>query len=404
MMNIELIAIGNEILSGATTNTNASFLGQQLLQAGFRVTHQTVLPDDREQLHKGLEEALNRNQLVITTGGLGPTCDDITREIAAELFHSAMGYRQDLANSLRKRYGECFSTIDNQATVPEKAKLLNNNVGTASGLVFQEDGRMLIMLPGVPSEMRDMWQEALPYIEKFFKDAPRAYTESIYFFNLPESTVDPSLRELKAKNSNVDYGIYPGQGTLSVSATIVSSDKQNAKAILRESLNKLKARFSSHFYEAPSGKLEYAVHNRFIKEQLTLSAAESCTGGSFSSRLISIPGASHYFLGSMIAYTNELKVKVLGVPEELIFEKGAVSSEVVRAMCKGILALTDSDYGVAVSGVAGPTGGSEEKPVGTVWLAIGKRGEEPKTWKIHAYGNREMVIERSVNALLASLV
>lgn len=404
-MEIEIIAIGNEILSGCTINSNAAYISQELLKEGYTVTRHTVLPDDASILKKGLQEAIQRNTLVITTGGLGPTCDDISRKIAAELFDSDFHFDKTIANELKERYGKDFPTIDDQATVPTKAIVLRNLFGTAPGFIFHTETATLIMLPGVPLEMKAMFSESVkPYLKTAFKQDLKQYIEYLNFFNMFESTIDPFLLQLKTDYPEINYGIYPSHGLVGVHLSVSDESETAAQKRLSPVYQFLAKKFSDFLFNAPSGRIEEAVQNRFIEQRITLSVAESCTGGSVAARLTSIPGSSQYFLGSIVAYSNRLKTDLLGVSSKLLEEKGAVNEEVVTALLKGVLEKTGSDYGAAVSGIAGPTGGTPEKPVGTVWCAVGKKGSLPFIWKLQAYGNRDMIITRSVNALLAQLL
>lgn len=404
-MNIEIVAIGNEVLSGFTINTNAAFLSERLLDEGWKTSRHTVLPDDPASLRSGLNEALARNEIVIATGGLGPTCDDLTRAIAAELFDSDFRRDEEIIADLKKRYGEFFETINDQATVPVKAHVLKNSVGTAPGLVFSENGKILMLLPGVPPEMRAMWQnEALPYLKAHLPKQERYFFKRMNIFDMSESVVDKHLRQLQEQYFDVEFGIYPGQKVLGVHLMTKAKDSDTAMARLKVPYEYLLNQFRENFFDSASGKISESVHEYFLKNGLTLAAAESCTGGSVASALTKLPGASQYFLGSIVAYSNDMKIKLLDVPEKLIQEKGAVSEEVVAAMLQGLYSKTSCDYAIAVTGIAGPTGGTPEKPVGTVWCAAGKRGTSPKVWKFFARGNREMVIERSVNVVLAGLL
>lgn len=403
-MDIEIVAIGNEILSGFIVNSNASYISQELLKAGYQVSRHSVLPDSAVRLRQGLKEALERNQLVITTGGLGPTCDDITRSVAAELFQSDFQYNEQLGEELRRRYPNCLETLENQATVPTKAKLLKNEAGTAPGFIFNSANSTLVLLPGIPAEMKAMFPQVLAHLSEHLPIAAQSYCKRLNLFNVTEASADPILRKLQDKFSTINFGIYPAQGILGIHLTILSRDKTAALSQLELAYKAITSEFPGLLFESGSRKIEEALHQRFIEKKLTLSAAESCTGGSFSARLTQLPGASHYFIGSIVSYSNEMKSHWLGVSEQLLKEKGAVSAEVVTQMLKGLLAQTRTDYGVAVSGIAGPEGGTADKPVGTIWCAVGKRGEEPRVWKLQAYGTREMIIERSVNALIAELL
>lgn len=404
-MKAEIIAIGSEVLSGFTINSNAAFLSQELIKAGFFIDRHTVLPDDPAILENGLAEALKRNQIVITTGGLGPTCDDLSRQIAAQLFQSDYRYDEDIAADLKKRYGDKLSSLKDQATVPSKAVIFKNSVGTAPGFLFNTSSSMLFMIPGVPAEMRAMFLEhVLPYLKKTIPTSSRYFVKHLYFFNTPESDIDPFLRELQHEYPDVNFGIYPSHGFVGVNFSIQASSEEEANRKLNPPYEKIATQFANVLFDAPSGKIEEAVQLRFIEKGLTLSAAESCTGGQFSATLTQLSGSSQYFQGAIVAYSNQLKTKLLNVPEKLIKEKGAVSEEVVRAMLLGLFEQTQSDYGVAVTGIAGPNGGSPEKPVGTLWCAVGKRGSPPHVWQPKGHGNRHTIITRSVNSMLAELL
>lgn len=404
-MKIELVVIGNEVLTGFTVNTNASFIGKELFKAGYFLGKQTILPDTEDVLAEGLGKALHESDLVITTGGLGPTLDDITRKIVARLFKSDFIFSPDVANDLELRYGKDFPTITDQATVPEKAKILMNSVGTAPGFIFEESGKAMILLPGVPSEMKQMMQfQALPYILERFSLKSRVYKQSLYFLELSEHALDPALRELSMQYPHVDFGIYPSLGFLSLSLGIKAQTEKDAMRELSQPLSTLQSLFATNCYASENGLLEEAVHHAFVENQWTLSIAESCTGGQAAARLTKLPGASDYFLGSVVPYSNQLKTGILGIPKELIEKNGAVSPEVVAKMAEGVQKISGSDFSLAVTGIAGPAGGTLEKPVGTVWCAVCRKGEPPYIWKLQGRGTREMIIERSVNSLFSHLL
>ena len=370
-MTIEVVAIASEVLSGFTINTNAAFISRELLREGFRVARHTVLPDNEESLREGLLDALSRNSLVIATGGLGPTLDDLTRKVAAELFATDFRYDEAVAADLKKRYGEAASFITDQATVPASADVLPNLYGTAPGLVLSSPISTLILLPGVPMEMRPMMTEhVLPIVRKLFQGTVPLHQKELHLFNIRESDVDPSLRLLHKQFPAIEYGIYPGQGTLTVLLTARTAGE------LEEPQRILAQQFQDHLFQAPHGKIEEAVHNAFLKAGKTLSLAESCTGGSIAAHLTQLPGASGYFLGSFVCYSNHLKTAVLHVPEEVLKKHGAVSPETARRMALGAQQISGSDFALAVTGIAGPSGGSPEKPIGTIL-----RSHRQKKWR-----------------------
>jgi len=363
-MSIEVVSIGNEVLRGIIVNTNAAFLGRRLAEEGWDIACQTTLPDEPDVLKQGLKEALMRNPVVIATGGLGPTLDDNTLECAKEL----------------------FSNPPNN---------LPNGVGTAPGYFFSESNRALFLLPGVPSEMEQMFEESVfPYLKKHLP-ATLLHREELFFYLTRENDVDPLLRELQGKYK-LDIGIYPSYSGVSIVLRGPNNEHLiTAKKIIAEA-------FKASLL--PSSKMEEAIQSWMIKHQKTLALAESCTGGFMASQLTAVPGASSYFLGSLVTYSNQLKEDLLGVSPETLKNHGAVSPEVVHEMWTGLLKKTGADYGIAVSGIAGPTGGSSEKPVGTVFYALGKRGEKPQINTLHFKGNRQTVILRTTKWLFGLLL
>lgn len=397
-MIIELISIGDELLKGVTVNTNATFLSRHLEQNGYRVSRQTTLPDQQELLRAGLQEALKRTDLVITTGGLGPTLDDRTRQIAADLFDSDFHFDQEVAGDIKRRFGETPVSLEDQATVPNKAKIFPNRIGTAPGLLFAERDKTLILLPGVPREMEPMFlEEALPFIQKRWPLENEKFSTQLFFCIVHESLLDPHLRELSRRYPAVEAGIYPAHGTLSVS--LHSTDKEQLFLFQKD----LIYRFDNYHYESASGKIEEAIQKWFVQHKKKLAFAESCTGGLLSAHMTDIAGASDYFLGSLVVYSNALKERFLGVSSQTLNSKGAVSAEVVDEMLQGLFKQSSADYAIAVCGIAGPSGGTPEKPVGTIWAAVGERGKSPDIGTFRAKGNRQTILLSTTNCLLGAL-
>lgn len=355
-MSIEIVAVGNEVLSGMIVNTNGAYLGRRLDEEGWRVSRQSTLPDERAPLIEGLDEALKRSSIVIATGGVGPTLDDITYDCAKTLF-SVPG-------------------------VP-----LKNPIGSAEGYYFREGNRLLFLLPGVLQEMEAMFEQE---VMSLLPPQKKGHRLTLHFSMLRENDVDPFLRDMK-----VEAGIYPSYGALTV--VLRGFDLK----VLEMGKEKLKKEFSAHYYESPSGTLEEAIQEKMIKNKKTLACAESCTGGFLSSQLTAIPGASNYFLGSLVTYSNSLKQHLLHVSSKTLESKGAVSSETVHEMWKGVLQATGADFAVAVSGIAGPSGGTGEKPVGTVFYALGFKEKPPEIGVLHFKGPRALVILRTTRRLLS---
>ena len=361
-MHCEIVSIGNELLLGITPNTNAPFLSRELSQRGFSVVRHSVLPDEPHAIRKGIEEALTRSRIVIATGGLGPTIDDLTKKSVEALL-----------------LGE-----------PHELK---NNVGTARGLFYFPQEKGLVLLPGVPREMERMFShEALPMIEKRFSPKKRyQHTFSLCLFK--ELEIDPYLIDLRREHPEIECGIYPARGTLQI---VLLSDKP-VEAIGK----KFEEKFPTYVFS--ERKIEEALHSELIAAQKTLALAESCTGGAIAARLTALPDASYFLQGSVVAYSNAWKERFLHVKPKTLSDHGAVSAETVEEMIAGIFSETDADFSIAVSGIAGPSGGTKEKPVGTIYIGIGKRGERTDVGLIHAPNDRASAIDLAVQTSLCAL-
>ncbi len=375
---IELICIGSEILNGSTLNTNAQFLSNFLFEKGLRVHKTTVVGDDPLSIHSALEEGLKQAQLVIVTGGLGPTKDDITRQVAAKLFDSPCRENPQVREDLQRRFGN-IASLEDQCFLPVKARLLQNRIGTAPGLYFQEKGKHLVLLPGVPNQMQAIFTEAFaPYLDTLFSPLDKVHLRHLHLCGLIEDAVDPFLRELQKAHPGAEISICPSYGKV-LSIHILGKARE-VESIQTQILGEYGTySFSGGF----SGKatLPQALQEVMIDKQLTLGLAESCTGGAMAAYLTAIAGASKYFLGSIVSYSDQLKKRGLHVKS--LEEEGAVSEAVVKEMCSSALELMQSDIAIAVSGIAGPDGGSKEKPVGTVWTAIKMRSGAFQTRCLH---------------------
>jgi nicotinamide-nucleotide amidase len=394
-MTIELLSIGDELLAGRIVNTNAAFISHQLAQEGWRISRETTLPDEFSTLVAGFKEACERSTIVIATGGLGPTCDDHTRAAAAAFFQCAQVFDEIVAADIALRFGKDLASLQDQATRPARAQPLLNAVGTAPGLIFSEEGCTLILLPGVPQEMRPMLTNGvIPYLKRHFQPEEKRFVETLHLCAITESEIDTFL---KGKDAVVQVGLYPDYGIVHL---VLSSTNQAALKKIKE---EVESAFATHLFSAATGKIEEALLHFFVKHQKKLALAESCTGGSLAAAITRIPGASEYFLGSFVVYSNELKTAQLHVPALLLKEKGAVSAETAKEMLRALFELTTADVGVAVTGIAGPSGGSAEKPVGTVWVAIGERGLPSHVVRYQISGNREKIIGASCTRILSQL-
>ena len=401
-MTVAVVSIGDEILMGSTINTNAAYISKQLTQLGYKVAKHIVLPDSKEEMKKGIINAFCLYDIVIVTGGLGPTCDDFTRDVLADIFKSKLVRNEEIAKTLKERYGNLPISLEDQCLVIENAAIIPNPSGTASGFKFHQNTKLLFALPGVPFELQQMFQDVLRSLKEE-GPIPENFIYTMNLCNLPESAVDPTLRELEKKYPHIKIGIYASYGLLNVKFEIQAVSAVKARQKLAPLIQTIQQKFGYHLFDAVHGKIDEAIHQIFSNNPWTLSLAESCTGGGIASRLTRYPGSSKYFLGSVVSYSNLLKQELLKVSPKTLEKYGAVSEQTVLEMVTGIQNLTGSTYALAVSGIAGPDGGTPEKPVGTVWGAIIKERHAPKAWKFKAFGNREMIIERSINALLSQL-
>lgn len=405
MLRTALLAIGNEVLYGYVTNGNGAHLSRKLFESGFSVTQHSVVPDCPKAIFEALDQLLLKNDLVICTGGLGPTCDDHTRKVFADYFGTFLEYRPDIARHLAERYGQNHPSLEDQATLPASAQALLNPVGTASGLIFQKEQKQVIVLPGVPSEMREIFDgQVLPLLQKRSKKEQREFRRSLSFFQKMESQVDPVLRDLHERYPNVEFGIYPNQGTLQVHLIVKANCEEDADQQMHRSLEELRGQFTQHCFEVPSGKIEEAVYQELSQRGETLGTAESCTGGGIARALTQVPGASQYFEGAIVSYSNEVKQSILGVKKETLQNFGAVSEETVSEMLAGVHKALGVDWALAVSGVAGPGGGTKEKPVGTVWIGVSNKEGEQRIRLLSTKGTREQITQRAIHYVLGDLL
>lgn len=391
-MEIEIIVIGDELVKGVTLNTNSQFLSRELISRGFTVSRHSVLPDNEKILLKSFKQALKRSDFVIVTGGQGPTCDDITKKVLTKTFACDLKSSKEIKNDLIKRFGKKLVSLENQSQIPETALFFKNPLGTAPGLMFKTNKSTLVALPGVPQEMRAMFADwVLPYLEKNY-NKDKIFSERINFCLLKENDVYPVAEAISKKNK-VAFTIYPNYGTLSL---YFSGEKSKVEKSRDELLKKFPG------FNFTEDSIEEAIKQKFIKRKKTLVLAESCTGGLLSSKLVACPESSQYFLGSFVTYSNNLKEKVLNVPKTILKKYGAVSEETVLYMCKGALDISKADFAIAVSGIAGPGGGTIGKPVGTVCIAIGEK-DKIVPHKFFFKGNRETINLYTVYTALGHL-
>ena len=374
-MKAEIITIGDEILIGQIIDTNSAWIAEQLNTAGFTVLRKFSIGDDRTEIRDTINEALHRSEAVIVTGGLGPTKDDITKLTLAEMFGGGMVRDEETYERNRRileaRGIEYNDLNKGQSLVPAQATVLQNLHGTAPGLWFERDGHVLVSLPGVPFEMKELMNgEVLPRLEKRFRHGKVIHKTAITF-GLAESVLAATISDWEDALPDYLHLAYlpsPAQIRLRLSAYDIEG-REEAAEIDRQfaTLEKL---IPEHFIGYGDDTLASVTAATLSSRGNTLAVAESCTGGALSACFTSMPGASEYFLGSVVSYSNEVKASVLGVSRADLAAYGAVSEQVARQMAEGVRRLCGSDYALATTGVAGPSGGSPDKPVGTVWIAL----------------------------------
>ncbi len=405
-MQIEIITIGSEVLAGTTIDTNFQYLAAQFSCSGMAVTRHVTVQDNFEEMKEVFLSALFRSDIILTTGGLGPTIDDMTKEVVADVFQTKLVKDEAIEKDLKQRYGNKPISLKEQSTVPKTCTPLLNTAGTAPGMYFKKDKKHFFVLPGVPIEMKTMYQKSvLPTLNELWKNHEKKYVKNIYLCHLPELAIDPHLRDLDKIYPEIEKGIYPSYGFLSVEFKLKETHEKKALDILSACQEKVEEEFYSHVYSKQDKRIEKAIQDYFIKNRLKLALAESITGGHIAAKITDISGASKYFVGSIVSYSNYLKRSVLKVDETILSEKGAVSKETAKKMAEEALELSMADYAVSVTGVAGPDGGNEEKPIGTVWVGIAQKNSNTFVWKIQSKGSakRSSVIEYTANYALGAL-
>ncbi|MBQ2865212.1 MAG: competence/damage-inducible protein A [Clostridia bacterium] len=368
-MNCEILSVGTEILLGEIANTDAQMISQGLSEHGINVFYHTVCGDNPSRLLDCVKAARARADLIITTGGLGPTCDDLTKETLAQAFGKKIVPFEQEIEKLKAKMGDRMTPNNlKQAHLPEGCTVLDNAWGTAPGCAFESDGCTVIMLPGPPRECKPMFhQRALPYLREKFGGV--IHSNYIKFYGIGESAMEDKLRFLMDSH-NPTVAPYAKEGECEVRVTAKADTEQEAEALCAPVVEQIKDILGEYIYGVDVSSLEEVVVRELTERKLTVAAAESCTGGLFLKRLTDIAGASACVAGGFVTYTNEMKMQVLGVSPDTLSKHGAVSAETALEMARGARDKSGADIGVGITGIAGPGGGTEEKPVGTVYVAV----------------------------------
>lgn len=375
MTKAEIITIGTEIVLGQIVDTNTSYIAQNLSENGIQVLFQTSVGDDKELLKSALKIARDRVSLIITTGGLGPTANDITREAVSEFFDILLVQDKEAFVRMQKYFGGLHRNVPEaqkkQTLIPDGAFALHNDNGTATGFVFNCGNAEIVCLPGVPREMQSMLNKYLEiYTRKHSLERRRTLSRNLHTFGVPEPEVDSQMKAYTGSDEPIKAMTLVHDGIVTVNIIASATDRENAISQLYNVEQDICKKLGHAVFGVDDETLEYAVAALLKKYHKTIAVAESCTGGLVSDKLTNVPGISEYFLEGVVAYSNKAKVDILSIPEELIIKHGAVSPQVATAMAEGIKKSALSDIGVGITGIAGPSGATTEKPVGLVYIAV----------------------------------
>lgn len=396
----EIITIGDELLIGQVTDTNSSWMGRELNKVGIEVIRVVSVRDRADEITEAVDDAMNRADIVLMTGGLGPTKDDITKQTLCAYFDTELVFSEEVFENIKRVLASKIpmnALNKGQAMVPKDCLVINNRVGSASVSWFEKNGKVLVSMPGVPQEMITvMSEEVIPRLRQKF-DTDVIIHKTFTVKNYPESVLAEKLESWEeALPESIKLAYLPKPGIIRLRLTGRGKDKEEVQSQISAEGCKLKDILGDAVFDEEDTPLEILIGNLLRERNLTVSTAESCTGGSIAAKLTSVPGSSDYFKGGIVAYSNEIKESLLGVSSETLKKQGAVSEETVIEMVKGAMKALKTDCAVSTSGIAGPGGGTKEKPVGTVWIAAAYKNEI-RTMKQDTDRGREMNVERAGN-------
>ncbi len=377
-MNAEILCVGTELLLGNIVNTNAAYLSEALASLGINVYYHCVVGDNPDRLKKALAIALERSDLVITTGGLGPTYDDLTKETIAQYFALPLAVHEASLEHIKTFFAQhtekMMANNEKQALMPQGAVVFDNLCGTAPGCAVSKDGKLAIMLPGPPSEMQMMFEQSVrPYLAKLSDHT--LISRTVYLCGIGEATVETLLKDMMVQNTNPTIAPYAKGGEVELRITAAAATEAAGLAMIEPILSDIRRLLGPYIYGTDVGSRQQAVVNELTARGQRIATAESCTGGLISKCLTDIAGSSQVFAGGICAYTNDVKTALLGVQPETLAHYTAVSEQTAREMAEGARRLLHTDYAVATTGIAGPGGGTDEQPIGLVYIAIAGPGE-----------------------------
>ena len=408
-MNVEIIVIGDELLIGQVTDTNSGWIARELNHIGWEVTEITTVRDRSREITDALNSSFSRVDVVLMTGGLGPTKDDITKQTLCDYFGGKLVFDESVFANVeaifRRRKLTMNDSTRNQAYVPNMCTVIQNPVGTAPVMWFERNGKVLVSMPGVPTEMKTVMKEVvISRLREYFQDHSSILHRTCLVKDFTESRLSETLSDFEAQlPACIKLAYLPTPGVIRLRLTARGDEESYLQKIIDDEFFKLRTILGSHLFCGSDTTLAGALGSILAERGETLATAESCTGGNIAHEITRIAGSSVYFKGSVVAYSNEVKTRVLNVSSEILSGFGAVSRETVLQMVSGVQRLLSSDCAIATSGIAGPGGGSVEKPVGTVWIAV-RYGERSEVECFCFEGDREQVIARATQSALLMLI
>ena len=396
-MQAEILSIGTELLLGDIVNTNAQYLSKKLAEMGIYVYYQAVVGDNPQRIQEAFENAFKKSDMIITTGGLGPTKDDLTKEMAAEYFGKNMVLDEEslqrITNLFKKQNWKMSEGNKKQAYFPAGAIILKNDKGTAPGCIIRENGKTAVLLPGPPQEMKHMFEKGVaPYLAQFQQGIIQSRVLRIC--GLGESTMAEKIADIIDAQTNPTVAPYAKDMEVTLRITAKAKDKEEVGNLIAPVETQIRERLGESVYGEGETTLENVIGESLVKKGLTISVAESCTGGIITARLVNYAGISSVLKEGAVTYSNDAKVRNLGVKEDTLSKFGAVSPETAGEMAAGIASVSNTDIGLSTTGIAGPSGGTPEKPVGLVYIGLYIKGET-KIKKIQTTGDRNRVRNRT---------
>ena len=405
-MNAEIISIGDELLIGQVVNTNQAYIAEQLNTVGISVKRMTTVGDRESEILGSFKEAWKSHDIAVITGGLGPTHDDITRSVVCKFFDTNLVKNEEALENVKRLFGSRGLPVttlnEQQALVPNGCTVIQNTQGTAPGYLFEKEGKTMIVMPGVPFEMTAMMENfVLPHFSRKVKGIVVRH-RTLKTTGIAESLLAERIGDVGAlfsPGSGITLAFLPSPLGVRLRISVRSSSAADADRALSDVEAKLRAKAHKYIYGMEKEELEDIVGRLLIERRMTIAVAESCTGGLIMDRLTDVPGSSAYFLHGEVVYSNESKIARVGVPEEIVAEHGAVSREVAEALAEGIRKQSGTDIGVSTTGIAGPSGGTDEKPVGLLWIGFSDK-QTTFAMKFNFGNNRRRFKERASQAAL----